>query len=232
MKEVRCVETGETYPSAAAAARAKGVTPGMVNHVLKGRQATAGGHRWEYTGRGGKQSYKSRYRGIYQDRTGRVYHSLRSFAEYHGYTIRQVQAAKTGRLIDLPVGSDLFAPVPRDNRLHMRYENGTYYINDKPAQSYPIHPATTDALVEARMTGKTVTLSPTQDGPSRVNEEEYWSLVTPAIETYKQRGEALTREQHEARRIIRDTWITAHPPTVSEFEGTPDRWRPICRWTI
>lgn len=235
MKEVRCIETGETYPSAAAAARAHGVTPGMINHVLKGRQATAGGYKWEYTGNSGTHAQRQkRYKGVYQDRMGRVYHSLRGFAQHHGYTIRQVQAAITDdsvcRTISLPLREDcdLFAPILQkaDSMIHIRYADGTYYINDKPAGNFPLHPRMSDALADARLTGKTVSLISAQGGPSRMSEDEYWAIVTPAIETYKKRGELLTREQHEARRIIRDTWITAHPPTMAEFEGTPDRWRP------
>ena len=230
MKQVRCVETGETYASAAAAARAHGVTPGMINHVLKGRQATAAGHGWEYTGEVGKHLRRQkRYKGVYRDNTGRVYHSLQGFAQRHGYTIRQVQAALTGdggcRLINLPIGGDLFAPIPQkaDNMIHIRYSRGTYYINDKPAGYFPAHPRMTDALVEALETGKTVSLIPMQSGPSRMTEDEYWAIITPAVETYKRRGTILTREQHEARQLIRDTWITAHPPTMADFEGTPDR---------
>lgn len=235
MREVRCIETGETYPSAAAAARAHDVTPGMLNHALKGRQATAAGYTWEYTGKGGKQKYKPRYKGIYKDRRGRIYYSLRSFAETHGYTIRQVQAAikkgGTCRLIDLLLrdDQDLFAPlhVKPDNTLRVRYVNGTYYINDKVAGYYPPHPQMTAALAQSRLTGKTVTLYPTSGAVERVDEEQFWKIVTPAIETYKKRGEVLTRDEHEAKRIIMDTWITAHPPTTAEFEGTPDKWRPM-----
>lgn len=232
MKEVLCVETGDVYPSAASAARHHNLTPGMINHVLKGRQATAGGYRWEYTGQGGKQPFRPRYKGVYRDRSGAVYNSLQGFAKRHGYTIRQVQAAISDdgacRLINLPIGADLFAPISRNsNRLRIRYERGVYYINDKPAGDFPCHPQMTEALRRARETGEVVSLVPAAHGPSRMSESEYWSIVQPAIETYKKRGTVLTRAEHEARRIIRETWITAHPPTIPDFEGTPDRWRPI-----
>lgn len=183
MKQIRCVETGETYPSATAAARAHGVTPGMINHVLKGRQATAAGHRWEYTG--DKSPRQSRYKGVYRDTSGEVYHSLRAVAVRHGCTIRQVQSAiLPGNGACRLVSFDLFAPIPQ----------------------------------RAKVTPP--------DVAPRLTEDEYWAIITPAIETYKRRGERLTREEHEARQLIRDTWITAHPPTMADFEGTPDRWRP------
>lgn len=187
MREVVCVETGETYPSAAAAARAHDVTPGMINHVLKGRQATAGGYKWEYTGENGKHAQRQkRYKGVYRDCTGRVYRSLRAVAKRNNCTIRQVQAAIVpGVSACRLVSFDLFAPIP------MRAE-----------------------------------ITPPTMEPNNLTEVEYWALVLPAIETYRKRGKRLTREQHEARRTIRDTWITAHPPTMADFEGTFDRWRP------
>lgn len=106
MKQVRCVETGVVYNSIAAAARAHGVTPAMIAHVLKGRQATAAGYTWEYTGL--TPPRQTRYKGVYRDRNGKIYRSLKSFADEHGYTIRQVQAATVNdmnacRLIDLEI---------------------------------------------------------------------------------------------------------------------------------
>ncbi len=185
MKQVRCVETGETYPSATAAARAHGVTPGMIGHVLKGRQATAGGYKWEYTGE--KPPRQKRFKGVYRDHTGQIYHSLQAVAKRNGRTIRQVQAAIVpGSAACRLVGFDLFAPVP----------------------------------VRHKVVGPRIE----SDG---ITEDEYWAIVKPAIEVYKMRGERLTREQHEAKQIIRNTWITAHPPTTADFEGTPERWRPI-----
>lgn len=194
MKQVRCIETDTVYPSATAAAQAHNITVGMIVHVLKGRQATAAGHTWEYTGK--KSLPQSRYTGVYRDTNDRIYTSLREFAQRHGYTIRQVQNAivKTvaKRVITLaPRSKDLFTPIVATKR-HSRQ-----------------------------------VATPTPPAPYTVSEDQYWEIITPAIDTYKKRGERLTREQHEARVLIRNTWITAHPPTMPEFEGTSDRWRPL-----
>lgn len=45
--EVRCVETGEIYPSIAAAGRAIGIHRYGINLCLLGKQHTAGGFHWE-----------------------------------------------------------------------------------------------------------------------------------------------------------------------------------------
>ena len=44
---IRCVETGEIYPSQAAAARAIGLHPYGINNCLMGKQNTCGGYHWE-----------------------------------------------------------------------------------------------------------------------------------------------------------------------------------------
>lgn len=44
---IKCVETGEVFPSQAAAARWAGIHKYGINNVLKGRQKTAGGYHWE-----------------------------------------------------------------------------------------------------------------------------------------------------------------------------------------
>lgn len=86
MKEVRCIETGATYPNAKEAAAAMGVTPGMLSHVLKGRQRTAAGYTWEYTGEVSKRPYKARKaRGkVWKDENGLVFLSLKELAESKG----------------------------------------------------------------------------------------------------------------------------------------------------
>lgn len=45
--KIRCVETGDIFPSQAAAARWAGVHPYAVNRVIKGEVKTAGGYHWE-----------------------------------------------------------------------------------------------------------------------------------------------------------------------------------------
>lgn len=45
--KVRCVETGQVFRSQHAAAKAVGIKPQGINHVLLGRQKTAGGYHWE-----------------------------------------------------------------------------------------------------------------------------------------------------------------------------------------
>lgn len=47
-RPVRCIETGEVYPSAKAASLALGVTPSAVAGVLSGYTKTARGYHWEY----------------------------------------------------------------------------------------------------------------------------------------------------------------------------------------
>lgn len=44
---VRCIETGESFPSMAEAGRLKNVNPISIGHCLAGRNKTAGGFRWE-----------------------------------------------------------------------------------------------------------------------------------------------------------------------------------------
>lgn len=44
---IRCVETGEVFPSLAAAGRAIGKHPYGINNVLNGYQKTCGGYHWE-----------------------------------------------------------------------------------------------------------------------------------------------------------------------------------------
>jgi hypothetical protein len=46
-KPVRCVETGEVFPSRMAAARACHITSSSIGAVAKGRGHTAAGYRWE-----------------------------------------------------------------------------------------------------------------------------------------------------------------------------------------
>ena len=45
--QVLCVETGEIFPSQAAAARWAGIHRYGVNNVLMGKQKTAGGYHWQ-----------------------------------------------------------------------------------------------------------------------------------------------------------------------------------------
>lgn len=45
--KVRCIETGEIFPSIAAAGRAIGIHQYGINLCLLGRQKTAGGYHWE-----------------------------------------------------------------------------------------------------------------------------------------------------------------------------------------
>lgn len=150
MKQVRCVETGAVYNSITDAAKAHGVTPGMIAHVLQGRQATAAGFTWAYTGSKGVS--KPRYRGIYRDRADNVYKSLRAFAVTHGYTIRQVQAAfdRSTGLVDL----DMRVVLPMvSNKMTIRYVNGEYFIHN----SFD-HPRLEEAKQRARETGEIITL--------------------------------------------------------------------------
>lgn len=44
---IRCVETGEVFPSQSAAARSIGLHPYGINNVLQGKQNTCGGYHWE-----------------------------------------------------------------------------------------------------------------------------------------------------------------------------------------
>lgn len=48
-KRVQCVETGETFPSIAAAARSCGLSRSALYDALHGRRPTAGGRRWEFS---------------------------------------------------------------------------------------------------------------------------------------------------------------------------------------
>ena len=45
--EIRCVETGEVFPSQTAAARWAQIHKYGINNVLMGKQKTAGGYHWE-----------------------------------------------------------------------------------------------------------------------------------------------------------------------------------------
>lgn len=45
--KIKCVETGEIFHDARAAARAIGIHPYGITNVLLGRQRTAGGYHWE-----------------------------------------------------------------------------------------------------------------------------------------------------------------------------------------
>ena len=45
--KVRCIETGEIFPSQASAGQALGIHPYSITSVLLGRQKTAGGYHWE-----------------------------------------------------------------------------------------------------------------------------------------------------------------------------------------
>ena len=47
-KAVRCLDTGEIYPSASVAAKKIGVDPSNVSKAVRGVQQTAGGFRWEF----------------------------------------------------------------------------------------------------------------------------------------------------------------------------------------
>lgn len=47
-RAVRCLDTGEEFPSVAAAARGAGCGEHVIRNSLKGRQRTASGRRWEY----------------------------------------------------------------------------------------------------------------------------------------------------------------------------------------
>lgn len=46
-KQIRCVDTGTTYESAAEAARATGINPSAIRQVLSGLKNKAGGVKWE-----------------------------------------------------------------------------------------------------------------------------------------------------------------------------------------
>lgn len=160
MRQVRCIETGQVFNSITDAARRLGVTPAAISHVLKGRQATAAGHTWEYAQ--GVPVPQKRYTGLYRDRNGGVYTSLRAFAQRHGYTIRQVQAATvtdnpSPRLIDLPTR------VPSVRKIRIQYINDQYLIDGLPATTFPTHPLLASALAQARLSGKVVELIPMPD---------------------------------------------------------------------
>ena len=47
-RPVTCIDTGETFPSVAAAARWAKIGESCIFHVLAGRTKTAGGYRWTY----------------------------------------------------------------------------------------------------------------------------------------------------------------------------------------
>jgi hypothetical protein len=51
-KPVRNLDTGETYRSVSAAARAMGVNSAAIWYALEGRTNTSAGYRWEYVSRG------------------------------------------------------------------------------------------------------------------------------------------------------------------------------------
>lgn len=55
-RPVRCIETGEVFPSAKAASLAIGKAKGAVSLVLTGYTKTAGGYTWEYAD-GGDVTY-------------------------------------------------------------------------------------------------------------------------------------------------------------------------------
>ena len=47
-KRVRCVDTGEVFPSVAAAARSCGMSRASIADAVSGRRQKAGGKRWEF----------------------------------------------------------------------------------------------------------------------------------------------------------------------------------------
>lgn len=91
MKQIKNVETGKVYNSVTSAARDVGVSPGLIVHVLKGRQKSAGGYSWVYsdedmpkTIRTIKHSYRSRRGNIVRDDAGNVYDSVKSMSVAKG----------------------------------------------------------------------------------------------------------------------------------------------------
>ena len=51
-KPIKCVETGEVFPSLKEVGRKKGYSIGCINHALRGRREKAYGYHWEYAERG------------------------------------------------------------------------------------------------------------------------------------------------------------------------------------
>jgi len=50
-KPIKCIETGEVFPSIKIAAEKMGITPGFLGNVLKGRKQTAKGFHFNYIGK-------------------------------------------------------------------------------------------------------------------------------------------------------------------------------------
>lgn len=58
-KEIRCIETDETFPSMAAAARARRFSPAALTLHMKGSAKTCDRHHWEWTGGGRPDIYEN-----------------------------------------------------------------------------------------------------------------------------------------------------------------------------
>lgn len=91
MKQIKNVETGKVYRSVTAAAQDIGVSPGMIVHVLKGRQYSAGGFIWRYVddelpkiSRTVKYAYRNRRSKIIRDDSGNVYESIKALSIVKG----------------------------------------------------------------------------------------------------------------------------------------------------
>lgn len=54
-RPVRCVETGEIFPTQQAAADSVGVSQASVSACCRGKSRTAGGYRWEFADRGERE---------------------------------------------------------------------------------------------------------------------------------------------------------------------------------
>lgn len=85
-KEVRCIETGQLFPSAASAAAHFECSHSLMGHVLSGRQKTAKGYHFEYTGRHTGTATRVRKKRIIRDDNGVQYDSIKALADAKGLT--------------------------------------------------------------------------------------------------------------------------------------------------
>ncbi len=58
-KGIRCIETNETYPSMAQAARVRGISPASLTLHMRGDHKTCDGCHWEWTGNAGAAIYET-----------------------------------------------------------------------------------------------------------------------------------------------------------------------------
>ncbi len=190
-KEIKCIETGEIFPSMSAAARAKGINPASLTQCMRNKKATCCGCHWQLTDNETSKTYTESPRmlalkvenakrgktrsnsprcSVRCTETGQVFESMSVAAKHYGIDKRNIYSAIERKIKAGGVHWERLTPKHKHNTLGKRR---------KPVQAIDtgtIYPSLSDAAKAVNIDKATIWCA-IRDGTRAAGLR--WNYVSP-----------------------------------------------------